>query len=63
MHFDGDLNEEASSYAVVNQGIAKSYIASPITGLGEAIYFDNGNPANGSFLTVPYSAEALTLVK
>ena len=57
MHFDGNLNEEASNYAVNNHGVAKSYITSPITGLGNAIYFDNSNPANQSFITVSYSAQ------
>jgi len=57
MHFDGNLDEEASNYAVVDNGPAKSYIASPISGLGDAIYFDNSNPSNRSYLTVPHSAE------
>jgi Carbohydrate family 9 binding domain-like/Concanavalin A-like lectin/glucanases superfamily/Secretion system C-terminal sorting domain/Bacterial Ig domain len=55
MHFDGNLNEEASNYAVVNHGIAKSYINNPIVSLGDAIYFDNSIQSNNSFISVPYS--------
>jgi Concanavalin A-like lectin/glucanases superfamily/Secretion system C-terminal sorting domain/Bacterial Ig domain len=57
MHFDGNLNEEASSVTVNSLGITKSYITSPISGLGNAIYFDNTNSTNNSYITVPYSSE------
>jgi Carbohydrate family 9 binding domain-like/Concanavalin A-like lectin/glucanases superfamily len=57
MHFDGDLNEEASNYAVVDRGTAKTYISNPVPGLGDAISFDNSTQANRSFLTIPYTPE------
>jgi len=56
MHFDGNLNEEAASYSVNDFGIAKTYINGPIASLGNAIYFDNSNSANNSYITVPYSS-------
>ncbi len=57
MHFDGDVTESASSYAISNHGIAKTYINSPILDMGNAIHFDNSGAASQSYLTVAHSTE------
>lgn len=57
LHFDGNLKEEAHNYTLHNHGIEKSYITNPVSGLNDAIYFDNSNQGNNSFLTVPYVNE------
>ncbi len=57
MHFNGNLTEEASNYSVNNSGIAKSYITSPISGLSDAIYFDNTLSTNQSFISIPNNSE------
>lgn len=61
MHFDNNLNEESNSYSVSDHGLAKTYISNPNTDLSEAIYFDNSNSTNDSYITVPNSANQMTL--
>ena len=61
LHFDGNLQEKSHNYLINNHGIEKSYINSPIPGLNQAIYFDNSEQANQSFISVPYTA-GLSLV-
>lgn len=57
MHFDGNINEEASGYTINDYGIAKSYFSNPVSGLNNAIHFDNSLSNNQSFISVPYSPE------
>lgn len=57
LHFDGNLKEEAHNYTLHNHGIEKLYITNPVSGLNDAIYFDNSIQGNNSFLTVPYISE------
>lgn len=57
MHFDGNLNEVASSYTINDHGIAKSYFSNPVSGLNNTIHFDNSLSSNQSFISVPYTSE------
>lgn len=52
MHFDGNLNEEASGFVVNNTGTEKSYVNSFDQNLAKAIHFDNNNLENQSFLSI-----------
>jgi hypothetical protein len=61
LHFDNNLSEASHSYPVSNHGIAKTYIANPVTGLNDAIHFDNSVQGNQSFITVPNSAGEMSL--
>ncbi|MFK5879462.1 MAG: T9SS type A sorting domain-containing protein [Flavobacteriaceae bacterium] len=61
LHFNTNLNEESHSYTVNNHGIAKTYISNPVSGLNDAIYFDNSLQANDSYITVSNSASEMSL--
>ena len=57
MHFDNNLKEETHNYQVNDIGPEKTYTDSPFDWMNQAIFFDNGNPAQQSFLTVPHTAD------
>lgn len=61
LHFNNNLNEESHEYTLSNQGIEKTYIPNPISGLSEAIHFDNSIAGNQSYVTVPNSAGEMSL--
>ena len=57
MHFEGNLDEGASGFVVEGHGTAKSYVDNPNASLGKAIYFDNSQQSNHSYLSIPYAPE------
>ncbi|MBU0473336.1 MAG: C10 family peptidase [Bacteroidetes bacterium] len=57
LHFDDNLEEEASNYSLEEHGNTISFISSPVLGLVDAIYFDNSNSYQKSYITVPYSSK------
>lgn len=61
LHFDNNLDESSHDYTVGDHGIAKSYIAHPINSLSEAIYFDNSNSTNDSYVSVPNALSEMSL--
>ena len=61
LHFDNNLEESSHNYTINDYGIAKTYISNPNLALSEAVYFNNNNSSNKSYITVPNSANEMTL--
>lgn len=61
LHFNNNLNEASHNYPVSSHGIEKTYISHPNTELNDAIYFDNSIQENESYITVPNSANEMSL--